>query len=545
MNYLMNGLAALAFIVLFSQCAGKTDNQTTNAPAQANAELSGMKIAYVEIDTLLAKYNFCIDLNEAMVKKSENVRMTLNQKATSLNKEEKMIAYLKAFGAKHNLETKVDEAGNVLIKKPATPGKENLQTVVLQSHIDMVCEKNNDVQHDFLTDPIETEIDGEWLKAKGTTLGADNGIGVATELAILADDSIEHGPLECLFTVDEETGLTGAFALQEGFMSGDTLLNLDSEDEGEIFIGCAGGIDSVAEFTYKEVEVPAGYFFFKVEVKGLKGGHSGGDIHLGRGNANKILNRFLSRMAGRHDLYLCEINGGNLRNAIPREAYAICAVPEDAKHDVRTELNIFTSEMEDELSVVEPDLKLVLESETPHKMAIDQDTTTRLLKALYAAPHGVYAMSQDIPGLVETSTNLASIKMKPNHIIRIETSQRSSILSARNDMANTVRAVFQLAGANVTFGEGYPGWKPNPHSAILEVAVESYKRLFDVDAKVKAIHAGLECGLFLDKYPTLDMISFGPTLTGVHSPDERMLIPTVEKFWKHLLDILAHVPAKK
>ena len=439
----------------------------------------------------------------------------------------------------------MDEAGNVLIKKPATPGKENLQTVVLQSHIDMVCEKNNDVQHDFLTDPIETEIDGEWLKAKGTTLGADNGIGVATELAILADDSIEHGPLECLFTVDEETGLTGAFALQEGFMSGDILLNLDSEDEGEIFIGCAGGIDSVAEFTYKEVEVPAGYFFFKVEVKGLKGGHSGGDIHLGRGNANKILNRFLSRMAGRHDLYLCEINGGNLRNAIPREAYAICAVPEDAKHDVRTELNIFTSEMEDELSVVEPDLKLVLESEAPRKIAIDQDTTTRLLKALYAAPHGEYAMSQDITGLVETSTNLASVKMKPNHIIRIETSQRSSILSARNDMANTVRAVFQLAGANVTFGEGYPGWKPNPHSAILEVAVESYKRLFGVDAKVKAIHAGLECGLFLDKYPTLDMISFGPTLTGVHSPDERMLIPTVEKFWKHLLDILAHVPAKK
>jgi dipeptidase D len=250
-------------------------------------------------------------------------------------------------------------------------------------------------------------------------------------------------------------------------------------------------------------------------------------------------------MAGRHDLYLCEINGGNLRNAIPREAYAICAVPEDAKHDVRTELNIFTSEMEDELSVVEPDLKLVLESETPRKTAIDQDTTTRLLKVLYAAPHGVYAMSQDIPGLVETSTNLASVKMKPNHVIRIETSQRSSILSARNDMANTVRAVFQLAGANVTFGEGYPGWKPNPHSAILEVAVESYKRLFGVDAKVKAIHAGLECGLFLDKYPTLDMISFGPTLTGVHSPDERMLIPTVEKFWKHLLDILAHVPAKK
>ncbi|MDR0892157.1 MAG: aminoacyl-histidine dipeptidase [Mediterranea sp.] len=460
-------------------------------------------------------------------------------------KEEKMIAYLKAFGEKHHLETLVDEAGNVLMKKPATPGKENLQTVVLQSHIDMVCEKNSDVKHDFLTDPIETEIEGDWMKAKGTTLGADNGIGVATELAILTDDSIEHGPLECLFTVDEETGLTGAFALKEGFMSGDILLNLDSEDEGEIFIGCAGGIDTVAEFTYKEEEVPEGYFFFKVEVKGLKGGHSGGDIHLGRGNANKILNRFLAGLSTKHDLYLCEFSGGNLRNAIPREAYAICAVPDEAKHEVRAALNIFISDMENELSVVEPDLQMTLQSETLRRTAIDQYVAGQLLKALYAAPHGVYAMSQEIPGLVETSTNLASVKMKPNHTIRIETSQRSSILSARNDMANTVGTVFQLAGAQVTYGSGYPGWKPNPHSLILEVAEASYRRLFGVDAKVKAIHAGLECGLFLDKYPTLDMISFGPTLTGVHSPDERMNIPSVDRFWKHLLDILAHVPEKK
>lgn len=460
-------------------------------------------------------------------------------------KEEKIIAYLKAFGAKHNLETKVDEAGNILIKKPATKGKENLHTVVLQSHVDMVCEKNNDVKHDFLTDPIKTKIVGEWMEAKGTTLGADNGIGVATELAILADNSIEHGPLECLFTVDEETGLTGAFALKEGFMNADILLNLDSEDEGELYIGCAGGIDSVAEFTYEEVEIPAGYFFFKVEVKGLKGGHSGGDIHLGRGNANKILNRFLSKTITKYDMYLCEINGGNLRNAIPREAYAICAVPEEAKHAIRADLNIFTAEIENELAVTEPDLKLILESETPRKMSIDQNTTARLLKAMYAVPHGVYAMSQDIPGLVETSTNLASIKMKPGQIIRIETSQRSSILSSRDDMANTVRSSFELAGAKVTFGEGYPGWKPNPHSAILEVAAASYKRLFGVEAKVKAIHAGLECGLFLDKYPALDMISFGPTLTGVHSPDERMHIPSVDKFWKHLLDVLAHVPVKK
>ena len=460
-------------------------------------------------------------------------------------KEEKIISYLENFAAEQKLEIKKDEAGNILIKKPATPGKENLKTVVLQSHVDMVCEKNNDVEHDFLADPIETIIDGEWLKAKGTTLGADNGIGVATELAILAANDIEHGPIECLFTIDEETGLTGAFALKEGFMSGDILLNLDSEDEGELFIGCAGGIDSVGEFHYREVPVPTGYFFFRVDVKGLKGGHSGGDIHLGRGNANKILNRFLSQTAKKYDMYICEVNGGNLRNAIPREAYAICAVPHDAKEPVRVDLNIFIADIENEFAVSEPDLKLTLQSETPRKTAIDQDTSSRLLKTLYAVPHGVYAMSQDIPGLVETSTNLASIKMIDSKKIKIETSQRSSILSARNDMANTVRAAFELGGARVSFGEGYPGWKPNPHSEILEIAVASYKRLFGVDAKVKAIHAGLECGLFLDKYPGLDMISFGPTLTGVHSPDERMHIPSVEKFWNHLLDVLANVPTKK
>ena len=459
---------------------------------------------------------------------------------------EAVTRFMVAFGKGLGLETLQDEVGNVLIRKPASPGMEGHKTVTMQSHLDMVPQKNSSVKHDFLTDPIDAYIDGDWVKARETTLGADNGMGAAFAMAVLADKTLTHGPLEALFTINEEVGMDGAVGLKPGFLKGEILLNCDSEEEGELFVGCAGGADLNVSMQFKEdTYIPEGDVAVKISLTGLKGGHSGGDIHLGRGNANKILNRFLSRMAGRHDLYLCEINGGNLRNAIPREAYAICAVPEDAKHDVRTELNIFTSEMEDELSVVEPDLKLVLESEAPRKIAIDQDTTTRLLKALYAAPHGVYAMSQDIPGLVETSTNLASVKMKPNHIIRIETSQRSSILSARNDMANTVRAVFQLAGANVTFGEGYPGWKPNPHSAILEVAVESYKRLFGVDAKVKAIHAGLECGLFLDKYPTLDMISFGPTLTGVHSPDERMLIPTVEKFWKHLLDILAHVPAKK
>ena len=460
-------------------------------------------------------------------------------------KEEKIVAYLKEFGKKHNLETKVDEVGNVLIKKPASKGMENCKTLVLQSHVDMVCEKNNNVSHDFLTDPIETIIDGEWMKANGTTLGADNGIGVATELAILADDTLEHGPIECLFTIDEETGLTGAFALKEGFMNGDILLNLDSEDEGELFIGCAGGIDSVAEFNYYEADVPDGYFFCKIEVKGLKGGHSGGDIHLGRANANKILNRFLTQAFNKYDLYLCEIDGGNLRNAIPREAHAIIAIPEANKHDLRTDLNVFTAEVQAEYAVTDPDMELILSSEPARAKAIDADTTQRLLQTLYAVPHGVYAMSQDIPGLVETSTNLASIKMKPGNIIRIETSQRSSTASSKQDIANMVRTVFEMGGAVVTFGEGYPGWKPNTHSEILEIATASYKRLFGVDAQVKAIHAGLECGLFLDKYPSLDMISFGPTLQGVHSPDERMLIPTVEKFWLHLTDILKHIPEKK
>ncbi len=460
-------------------------------------------------------------------------------------KEEKIIAFLKAFGKEHHLETLSDEAGNVLIKKSATPGMENRKVVVLQSHIDMVCEKNNDVQHDFLADPIETFIDGEWLKAKGTTLGADNGIGVATELAILTDNNIKHGPLECLFTVDEETGLTGAFALKTGFLNGEILLNLDSEDEGELFIGCAGGIDSVAEFSYKEIDIPSGYFFCKVQVKGLKGGHSGGDIHLGLGNANKILNRFLSEAFKKYDLYLCEIEGGNLRNAIAREAHAVIAIPEDKKHELRADLNIFAADVQAEYAVTDPDLKLILESESPYSKAIDKDTSKRLLQTIYATPHGVFAMSQDIPGLVETSTNLASVKMKPGHVIRIETSQRSSTASSKEDIANMVRTVFEMGGAQVSFGDGYPGWKPNPHSEILEIATASYKRLFGTEAKVKAIHAGLECGLFLDKYPSLDMVSFGPTLRGVHSPDERMHIPTVDKFWKHLLDILEHIPEKK
>ncbi len=461
-------------------------------------------------------------------------------------KEEKILAYLKQFAEEHQLEYQQDKIGNLLIKKEATAGKEKLKTIILQSHVDMVCEKNREVEHDFDKDAIIPVVDGEWLKAKGTTLGADNGIGVATQLAILAADDIKHGPIECLFTVDEETALTGAFHLEKGFLSGDILLNLDSEDEGEIFIGCAGGIDSVANYSYKEIDIPANFFFFKVEVKGLTGGHSGGDIHLGRGNANKILNRFLSQSLERHDLYVCEIEGGNLRNAIPREAHAICAIPNDEnKHNIRAELNIYMAEIEEELGIIEPNFTMTLESVSAQPKAIDRETIANLVKSLYAVHHGVYSMSQDIPGLVETSSNLASIKMMEGNKIKVETSQRSSITSSRDDMAKTVRSALELGGAEVTHRSAYPGWKPNTHSPILEVAEASYERLFGKKAAVKAIHAGLECGLFLDKYPQLDMISFGPTMRGVHSPDERLHIPSVDTFWKHLLDILEHIPEEK
>ncbi|MGL5958590.1 MAG: aminoacyl-histidine dipeptidase, partial [Phocaeicola sp.] len=425
-------------------------------------------------------------------------------------KEEKIIAYLNDFAKKNGLESKQDQAGNLLIKKAATPGNEGMQTVILQSHIDMVCEKNSDVEHNFLTDPIQLVIDGEWLKANGTTLGADNGIGVATQLALLAATDVEHGPLECLFTVDEETGLTGAFALQSGFMEGDLLINLDSEDEGELFIGCAGGAGTIAEFAYEPIAAPQDYFYFRVAFKGLTGGHSGDDINKNRANANKLLNRFLSQLAAKYDFYLCEIDGGNLHNAIPREASALCAVPMANKESVRIDINIYTAEIENEFAVTEPNLKSELSSESPCLYAIDRGVVTKLLQSIYAVQNGVYAMSQDMEGLVESSSNLASIKQSES-VIKVVTSQRSSILSSRMDLSEAVRSTFLLGGATVTIGDGYPGWKPNPSSPLLKLAYESYERLFGIAPKVKAIHAGLECGLFLEKYPSLDMVSFGPT----------------------------------
>lgn len=455
--------------------------------------------------------------------------------------EEKMIEYLRSFGESHNLETQVDETGNVIIRKPATPGMEQKPTIILQSHMDMVCEKLPEVDHDFDRDPIQTYVDGEWMKAKGTTLGADDGIGCAIELAILDSDDIEHGPLECVFTRDEETGLTGAEGMKAGFMTGDMLINLDSEDEGQIFVSCAGGRNTTATFHYEREEAPEGWFFITASVKGLVGGHSGDDINKKRANALKLLTRFLYQTQERHGLRLAQFNAGKLHNAIPRDGIITFAVPADKKENIRAEWNIFVSEVEEEYHVTEKSMQFQMES-AERQTVLPQAVGERLVQAMQAVDCGVFAMCQDeeIAWLVETSSNLASIATGEKEAV-IVTSQRSNVMSALDNQAATVKAAFQLAGAEVVQGEGYPAWKMRADSKMTALAVNSYKKLFGKDPQVLGIHAGLECGLFSEKYPNLDMVSFGPTLRGVHSPDERLLIPTVQMVWDHLLDILKSV----
>lgn len=466
-----------------------------------------------------------------------------------------MIAYLQAFAARHGLPCRTDKAGNVLISAPASPGKEGAPAVILQAHMDMVCEQVAGRDFDFLHSPIETEIDGEWMHAKGTTLGADDGIGVAIAMAALTDQSLAHGPLQCLFTTDEETGLTGAFALESGFMQGQYLINLDSEDEGEIFVGCAGGANTVAEFISRPNVVNPRYECFRVSVRGLKGGHSGDDINKRRANAIKLLARFLYAVWPQlQSPSLCHLQGGNLHNAIPRDAEALIAIAPAEREQLRVALNVFAAEVEREFHIEEPNMEWRMESVAEMNgqrcYALD-DIAPRLLAALQGVHNGVLEMNQDLPLLVETSSNLASIRvMKENEgegrealwrwRVLIETSQRSSSLSGRLHMSRTVAAVFTLAGADrVETSDGYPGWQPNPKSRLLQVATETYRQLFNKEPTVRAIHAGLECGLFSEKYPGLDMISIGPTLRGVHSPDERLHIPTVEKVWHHLSAILA------
>ena len=465
----------------------------------------------------------------------------VNQVPRPSKREEKMIEFLRQFGEGLGLETEVDETGNVVIRKAATPGYENRKTVILQSHMDMVCEKNKDVDFDFEHDAIQTYVDGEWLKAKGTTLGADDGIGVAMEMALLLSNDIEHGPIECVFTRDEETGLTGAEGMKPGFMTGKYLINLDSEDEGQIFVSCAGGCRTAVAFDYTPTPVPAGMFFAKMSISNLTGGHSGDDIDKKRANANKLLARFLYQTMKKTELHLVDIQSGGLHNAIPVKGEAVVAVPMAWKEQLTIDWNLYTADVEQEYSATEPNVKMDLQSTDSADTMIDDDTAHRMIMACQAVDNGVYAMCQSIE-LVETSSNLASIHVVPEaREIRINSSQRSSILSARYNMANTIEACFTLAGARVDVGEGYPGWAMNPNSRLLQVAVEQYKNLFHKEPVVRGIHAGLECGLFSEKYPGLDMVSFGPTLRGVHSVTEKLEISTVQMVWDHMLAILKNI----
>lgn len=458
-------------------------------------------------------------------------------------KEEAIIEYVKKFGENLGLETVSDAVGNILIRKPATPGYENRQTIILQGHLDMVPQKNNDTEHDFEKDPIRPRIEGEWVKATGTTLGADNGIGVAAAMAVLQDKSLEHGPIECLFTIDEETGMTGAFGLKEGFLKGDILMNLDSEDEGELYIGCAGGIDTNAYFDYTEIDVVGAAQAYKVEVKGLKGGHSGMDIILGRGNANKIITRLLWQAHRELQLQIHSIDGGSLRNAIPREATAVVVVPKENAEKFEQLTQQLNAQIKNELKNVEPDFTLQISSTTMPEKLIDPQVTGNMLSGVYACPNGVIRMIDDMPGVVETSTNLAIVK-SDNGRIEVCALQRSSVDSAKQDLCNMIRSVFEMAGAEVEHAGSYPGWKPNTQSPILQTMKDVYKNKYGKTPEVKVIHAGLECGLIGGVYPNLDMISFGPTIRSPHSPDERVKTKTVALFWEFLLETLKNAPAK-
>lgn len=452
--------------------------------------------------------------------------------------EEKIVEYLVNFAKEHGLEYKTDDVNNVVITRRASKGYEDRSTIVLQGHTDMVCEKNAGVEHDFAKDSIRYVIEDGWMIAKDTTLGADCGIGVAAQLAALIDPA-PCGKIECLFTSSEETGMDGAFGLKPGFITGKTLINLDSEDEGELFIGCAGGLDTTAVFSYIQEPLPADAKCFSVRIFNGVGGHSGDDINKGRANAVQLLARFLNDCLSSSDfkLSLCCIDGGNKRNAIARESSATVALTGD-EAAFKSYWDSFSADVKGEYSVTEPDLSFALESVPAPAFAFDTDSAMRLVRGLYAAPHGVLSMSADIPGLVETSTNLASVKMLEDNKVRVGTSQRSSITSARRAAAAKVEASFLLAGAEVTHEGEYPGWKPTLDSEILRRSVASYKKLFGVEPAVKAIHAGLECGLFLEIYPDLDMISFGPTLRGVHAPGERLDLASLDKFTLLLDDIL-------
>jgi len=468
----------------------------------------------------------------------------LNAVPRPSKKEERVIAFMKDFGQKLGLETIEDSVGNVIIRKPATKGMEDRIAIVMQSHLDMVHQKNNDTDFDFDTQGIDMYIDGDWVRAKGTTLGADNGLGVATIMAILESTDIEHPAIEALFTIDEETGMTGAMGLEGGLLQGEILLNLDTEEDDEIGVGCAGGVDVTARRTYKEEETPEFKTGYAITVKGLQGGHSGMQIHEGLGNANKIMNRLLFDGFENFGLRISEINGGSLRNAIPRESHAIVAIDSIHEDAFVAEMADYAQVIQTELKTMEPDLKIEVSIvETPENI-MDLGVQEGVTRALYAAVNGVYRMSADIKDLVETSNNIARVVIKDGNI-EIACLTRSSVESAKWDLANSLRATFELTGCEVEFSGEYPGWTPNMDSKILQVLETLYIDMNDEKPHVAACHAGLECGILGQNYPEMDMISFGPNIKGAHSPDERAQISSAQKYWKFVLEILKNIPKKQ
>ncbi len=457
--------------------------------------------------------------------------------------EDRIREFMYKFGKDLGLEAIMDEVGNVIIRKPATPGMENRKGVILQGHLDMVPQKNSDKIHNFETDPIETVVDGEWVRANGTTLGADNGMGVAAAMAILEATNIPHGPIEALFTADEETGMTGANGLKAGVLKGEILLNMDSEDEGELYIGCAGGTNGTITFRYDEKPLTGDYKGFKISVTGLKGGHSGVDIHLGRGNANKIMNRLLLHTFVKQGLQVQSIDGGSLRNAIPRESFAHVAVPAANVEAFQRCVERQSAKIAKELASVEPTLKVeVTPADTPGAI-IDPAVLLRVMNGVYACPNGVIRMSNEMPGLVETSNNLAIVKAA-NGTVTVMNLLRSSVDSAKDDLQQMIQSVFDLAGGEPVFDGSYPGWKPNPDSPILKTMQDIYQKKYGNIPDIKAIHAGLECGILGGAYPNWDMISFGPTIRYPHSPDEKVNIATVVKFYDFLVETLGNIPTK-
>ena len=458
-------------------------------------------------------------------------------------REGKAIDFIEKFGHSLGYETIRDEVGNVIIRKPATAGMENRKGIILQGHIDMVPQKNSDKQHDFDRDAIETIIDEGWVKANGTTLGADNGIGVAAGLAVLKDRSLKHGPVEVLVTMDEEAGMTGANALKAGLLKGDILLNLDSEDEGELYVGCAGGIDANLSFSYDEITTARTDVAFKLSLTGLRGGHSGLDINLGRANANKLMFRFLKYAVAEFDACLASIDGGNMRNAIPREAFAVVTVDGEDGNELIEAVAEYASMFKQEYAGVEPNIKFVAEKVALPETVIHEMVQDDLINAIQGCPNGVVRMSADMPGLVETSTNLSIVKSGEG-VIDVKCLIRSSVDSAKEDVCSSIESVFRLAGAQVEFGGAYPGWKPNMQSDILKTMQSVYSSKWGKTPEVKAIHAGLECGILGSAYPHWDMISFGPTIRHPHSPEEKVNIESVAKFWEFLIKTLENVPVK-